>query len=395
MKQTRPKAKNPNPPPAPKKVQVIPSMKKNLAYDMALIDPFNPRAAGARVPDMYSFPTETAVVHTTFTINTDASGSCSAVVLPCLEGTVIGVATNVVGGDRTPFVTGAVNGQYSSVSESLINRNNAINLKTFRQRYASTRIVGVGYRLKPLVSYTDAAGKLIVASVPATFNTNPVLPNHTTSQDDNLEPEGGGSTPESLSSPGKITDAIGIPVDWSGADNHIQTSILSLPVSREVSLTELVEQRGLEAAAKVTSPHAFEFMNTDPYYNTVSVTVGASGDSFETVPSRLGADLYDSRGFSSLLLRGSGLKASTPVFEVEVIFHLENIPRFQIASTSYGFSTFSSASASAIVDIPAFHSALQRAAQTPFFRFMQTMLEGTSAGRIGMRAVRALGLLPG
>jgi hypothetical protein len=345
-------------------------------YALALSDPFHPRAFGARVPDQYAFPTEVAHVTTSFTLNSDASGNVSACIFANPTVGLVAPSTSTSG---SPEV---VQCEYLNTSGTSVGTGaylcRAVSLTTINSRFNDYRTVAVGVRLKPLVSYTNAPGKIHFASVigPTRFSRNVSA-----------------TVTKPTPTASDVYTQHNIPVDGTG---HVASSIINLPVSGQMSMTELIEQGNLTARCVPVGPGAFTFHEAyggsdfvDPdtmvtYYNGTN----------QSISSNMYSDYQYTSGWSVPMIRGIGLPASTAVLEVEVVYHLEGTPQLSVTGTS-----LNSAVAEAVVDIPRFHNALQRASKSPIFRLaasaalgvLSSLPGGSAMINAGQMALRLMG----
>lgn len=74
------------------------------AFRMALTDPFSEAADGARVPDLFSAPTEARSYTTSFTVTSDASGNIDYMAFANPRYTGFSGRSNLTGGDRKSVV---------------------------------------------------------------------------------------------------------------------------------------------------------------------------------------------------------------------------------------------------------------------------------------------------
>lgn len=270
------------------------------AYRAALTRPFSPQAAGARVLDLYSTPTVTRAIKRNFKISSDANGECDIIFLPhpgtplySSRGSIADGITFTLG--ETAAVTipkGQVQDIMSSISSEL----------------AAFRVVGCGIRVTAICANTVEQGLTITGTVPYS-----------------------GATPGQYYVGGQLDNAGSAATfgDWL-SDNGIpqnsnkvdltQTANMSRSVT---STTQTLDTTALIAVPRVTSPAAFLWKRTKDSafgYQTqdqTSVSYVASGD----------ASYMDASGFEAVVFGATGLPATTTVFSVETIFHLEGPAR--------------------------------------------------------------------
>jgi hypothetical protein len=292
------------------------------------------------------------------------------------------------GGSGTAF--GYVSGA-STLAATAIKYNPAILPATLQGRLSDFRVVGHGVRVKPLVSYTNAPGKLHFASVPAGDRATPILNGGTTF---------GAPTSQA------VLQSLNIP---TGSDGKIVPAIINLPLSGQMSLTELIEAGNLTSCGRVAGPNMFTLKDTGSFvYDTAmagltetdfvasyqsSLISGTINPSASTILAA--TDAYSTSGMTTMILKGIGLPADTDVFEIEVVYHLEGTPTVAVTGTS-----LSSTTGQVCVDVNRFNMIINRVAQNPAFRLIgsaaMSAMSRTALGRGAMLAGRtALAIMGG
>lgn len=342
-------------------------------YASALIKPFSSRALGARVPDLYSYPTETISVETSYTVSTTAAGNLCFSINPSPLYTMLGINTVITGGNGTTQAS-YINSTNNIVGIAGCNYFGAVSSTALINRFSDYRVVGAGVQVKPLISYTNASGKIVYSMTPSAPSTSPYL-----------VVSSGAIAPNDYN----VAAAYGLP--WDGGVSMISAAgLLTDPVSGEISMTELIQKTNLEASLKISSPVAFEFRNTNlnaSGYIVAGDAVSASGFSVTGVTNTsIDETAVQTGGWSNFSLRGIGLQPSAAVLEVRVIFHLEGSPA---VNTGTGIS---GASSKTVVKPMSFFNALERAANSPAFRLIASEA-GAGVANYGMRALGILGAL--
>jgi hypothetical protein len=125
-----------------------------MSFAAALIDPFDPKAKGARVPDTYFFPTATTHIKQSFALSSDSNGNFDMTFFPNPFYTFL---------VKNPaLINGLSNEQPSSSGASkfgLLNQTNS-------QNWSQYRVVGAGLRLRSQLVPQTSTGTLYGATVP-------------------------------------------------------------------------------------------------------------------------------------------------------------------------------------------------------------------------------------
>jgi len=319
-------------------------------YIAALTRPFDSDAEGAQVPDQWSFPTQTSFLRANFTLQTtDISGNLDFVVQPNCFSTVAASAasTNLITGPvliSTPNTWSrcTANGTINSTTERGFTEGGMINESNMKAQFSRYRVVGWGVRVRALQAPLNQQGKILFAKVPS-LNTMAMY---------NLT--------AGTSQWNQYLNYYGLPgVDSTG---FISTGINSLPSVHETTVATLSAEGGIDIPGQLCSPLAYGFrdatnisvlgtaaggniaqgMVTDmlttqnPQQNPGAATVSGgsglpttySGGIAGNISSVTDPDFMLQGGWSTLCCRATGLVASanTPVFDLEVIFHLEGNP---------------------------------------------------------------------
>jgi len=342
-------------------------------YEYALTKPFNVRARGAQVPDLYSFPTETVHVECTMALSTDNNGNLSFLYNPSLLYTLLVFNGSAVAGSNNAVDASYINSVNTVVTISGAKFYGATTAASLSSRYSDYRVVGAGLQIKPLVSYTNAPGKLMYSMTPSAEHTGPSL--IVMSQ---------GAAPTAAN----VAGVYGVP--WDASSNQISSALLLDPVSGEISLTELIQKTNLEVSIRHSGPGAFEFRNTNNATINGYVISGdnVTGSGFNSTATSTNASLDSNAlltgGWSSFAMRGQGLVTNTAVLECRVVFHLEGSP------TTGATVGLAGATSKVLVKPLSFFNVLARAANSPPFKMLASEA-GNLAATAGMRALGILG----
>jgi len=324
-------------------------------YITALTRPFDMEAEGAQVPDQWSFPTSTNFVRANFTLSTGptvTNGNVDFVVQPnvlctvaCAANGSMGPGNSQIDGPNLWSVNNAVNGGFGFNEYGL---GTEASLSSQFERY---RVVGWGVRVRALQAPLNQQGKLLFAKVPSLNQ----WANYQTTQ-------GGSSWNDYL-------QYYGLP--GTDSTNFITTSINALPSVHETSVATISVEGGLDVPGQICAPLAYGFRDGG---NTANMGVGSNGRAIAqgivqgvqtgglnpsiVVPTgdslSIGVGTYTPAdgtqiqdvdfllqgGWSVLVCRGTGLTTTpgTPVFDIEVIFHLEGLQPVGAGTGSFGQS---------------------------------------------------------
>jgi hypothetical protein len=338
------------------------------AYVLARTDPFHDDAAGARVPDEYSFPTEVRKLHSSFRFSTGAAASTdfsfvatNNPLIGCVYNST-GITTNA-GSIIVPY--GVVNN--ATVQAATMRYAPAASKTALRRQLAQVRVVGWGVRVKCLDNYATTGGKIIMAAIPGsgTLDTNGHL-------NGVYEVNGGGL----LESSAAIMDRVvlnQLAVPWD-TNQQVDGGILAMPSGAQVSMAELISSGSIVHVGRVTSPHAHWFKNTsDSAPSADGVTLGdynATVGTINAAPAGYTSDLDSLGGWSNCAFRMCGMPANTDI-EVEMIYHLEGTypVNVDVGSSTGAYDVYSATSAAFVM--PALMDAVSvTSSKEPFFRLI-------------------------
>lgn len=262
-------------------------------YALALTDPFNPNALGARVPDQYACPTSTHVVRASLTITCNSSGNAGCIITP---NPLVGIALfNGTGSDFETTTFG--DGTTSTFSRW------GVDPTTFAQKFDTYRVVGMGARITGLSSMTNSSGKITMGA----------FPNSTTWMTKDFKVGGNTMATVAAAKEGRHWGSLGVPNN--GTTNTLYPQLMvSLPGSKVVSAIQASENV-FQVVPRISSPAALHFRQAADSTQGWDYAAGAttSGD----------AGYLTIDGFESSFFYYTGGVASTSTIDVEVIWHLE------------------------------------------------------------------------
>lgn len=279
------------------------------ALRAALMEPFSSMAEGAVILDEFATATVPRKAHITNNVTPSPQGNFSVAIFPSPCFTAFNF-TNVGGADSKLQWGGAVTAYNTNVSaKGIVSPNEMADI------FTQFRVVGGGIRIRNLMTPLTATGRLEIVQMPVTAPGMSV----------------NGLFTSTYSSPDISTRLLG---NFPLGSNHVFTSFLALPGADEYTMSE-IDKGDILCSFKVASPHYYEFRSTSNDLlvgSTNSIGVIQEGDDFNNTTGAVSQNQYsngtvDSRGMNAILLRGSGFPAGSPVLEIEVILHIEGVPR--------------------------------------------------------------------
>lgn len=316
-------------------------------YEAALMNPFSEQALGARVPDSYSFPSEVRHAKTVYTLQAATGGNLDCAIFPHPLYTVVSGIGTLNGGVGTPENTVPGFTQTGIVSQT-----------TLAGIYGNYRIVGGGVRVKFSQSYNNATGRLFIAVQPSPAN----IPYYA----------GSGAKVD-------LYDTLDLP--YEAASGGIPTSIVTLPYSLEIPVSELIGN-GIEIPLRVSSAAFSEWREANIASSGPSlVTLGASTSAIGEI---VGENFVAADGFSTVMIRGTNLPTGSPCLDIEVILHFEGTPAIQTGTVMAG------ATSAPVVNVTGMFAALAKQNNSPFAKkigsvvgaVVKTGLRNTTVGRM-------------
>jgi len=259
-------------------------------YAAALLNPFSKEAEGVRVPEPYAIATIVRKVHVPLTLTSSAAGGLDFIVQPHLVNSfwqTLGTATG-----------GAGSITISNMPANLTARA-AVDKSALANAYQTYRIVAAGVRIKTNIDFTKSGGRVYGAVMPA-----------------------GVEVPAQFNGGTSLAQALGC-LEVPNDGNNVTTSVVALPRGFQFSVSELMSEGGCEVHFPICSARALDFLDAQPQSNEQHLAVNSAGGAYI---ASFGLGEYQTAGHSQFVLRAEGLAASTDVFTVEVIYHVEGIP---------------------------------------------------------------------
>lgn len=292
------------------------------AYRVALSNPFSQLASGAKVPDLFGYPTTTFRLEATIQLVTNGNGVASGVLLPIPHFPYLncpGTSTNMTG-ITVPWNNTA--GQYIA--------GTAWNMNKMSTSLSNFRVVAAGHQISNLLPPLSLTGRLIAATTPI-VGPVPSYGYLTT------------STTNTLKTDDILSVATGVGLINTHVNTHLPSSMIALPTAVELPLAE-IQGQVLAVNHSITGPGAFDFHNTWSYD---SATPGMGSFEAEdygminitTAVTKLSS--HDSMNFvgrDAILLRVEGAPANVPVLEIKTIFHIEGSPYLSLVALPGGFT---------------------------------------------------------
>lgn len=333
-------------------------------YAQALVDPFHPDAMGARITDEYFYPSVPQFNRLALTLTSSSAGAVQGLFTP----------SPIMLYADTTLTTGALTGAnlYPHAPGCYYSISNA----NLTNKFASYRVVAFGVKIRTLMSPFTVTGRLVLAPVPL----------QNTLVDEALFAATGTPTPA------QVIDNL---TNIAGTGAPVPVGILDLPGSIEVDAAELLDRQILFSARPV-GPGARMWRNMDnsPAWSS---NVFAAPDLTFFLPGGPGAQITTGalptpyctstqsarfmQDYVGLMIYGSGLPASTGVFDLEVVYHLETVP-VPTATVSGVPDPIPSASAPTTVrdHVGDFLPAIAAAHQTPAVSFIDEIVETAKSG---------------
>lgn len=281
---------------------------------LALRDPFDPRAEGVRMPDLYRYPTVTKKHRVRFTCTSDASGLLAFTLLPtpyfCLQ-MVNGTATGV-----TAYGTNAYCGYIATPDTET------------GSGLGAYRTVAWGFRILLADTNANAKGMYAVAPVPIAYNDNVTfafLYNYATTA---------GVYPTDymgLPRPASSTEVLPHVRLFNAQDLQYKGDFMAVGVPYDASVKDF---RPL--CRDGYTPYGTSLLFNGKMSGSAAIAAGTAGTAVQSLTN---GKTLDATGHLGYIVYASGLPASTPEINIELVYHLEYIP----APTTTLASTFSAA----------------------------------------------------
>jgi hypothetical protein len=296
-----------------KQISRNPRLKMASDFTMSLLDPFNPRSEGCRVPDIYSFPTSTYHSHGTFSIKANSAGNCGGIFLPNPNVSFIDTSQDNSQGSCVSASSMSLLPTYAYAGTTFA--NTAVYQATALSAAASSyRVSSWGIRITNLQAALSATGKLYVALVPC--NTKCL----------------------SQTALSNIRDLNALTVAYTNQGTLATAAILALPVSRQITVSELITG-GVTIPGRVINPTFYNFKTTNAtgllgnspaseymYDTTTNDQTLGTNNSYSEITSTPGG--------CNIVFFAEGIPAGTPAFDIEYIYHYETTPLLNTNQTS-------------------------------------------------------------
>lgn len=316
----------------------LPGGEASKRYFTALTDPFNPKAFDVRVPDEFSAPTACYFSKQSLTISSDANGDIDLSIFPCLVQCAISSRGNISTGGQTwsPGVTGV----------TIANGFNGLDMNLVKSKLVNHRIVAYGVRIASVASMNNVAGKVYASTSP--------ISSWAAQRTINLDNVA--QIVDSTMTVDNILFAYGIPFSNSKVDI---TKVAMMPGGVVQSALQTANG-ALEVHPKIIDSSAYDFRSSD-------YTNGVGFNSFRQAAGNIytaDASAFRIAGHESVILAATGLPASTALFDVEIVYHLEGCLSQPGSSLQIQPSSRTNYAA---VDLPGMFAAISRAATLPSF----------------------------
>jgi len=305
-------------PPRPRKFAREPH---GESFAHALADPFSIEARGARVPDLYAFPTNTFRLQTSVLLGAGSQTEFGAVFLPNPYVSVIDTGVAATG---TPSITGLGGLQrYSSGASSFAAMTIPV---LFAPLATEFRVVGGGIKIRNLLPELTATGRVYIAVLPL---SNGGVPNY------NLLSTIGGLTTANYNN---ITARMGLPTIESLRSASLQLQ----PLSKDYTVGQIVGDEEIEIDFSIYHPDFFRFKPTRVENAEYNGTVREADDVAFTiatgVPIALASgnkEAVQSDGGSAIVVWFEGIPATPSApFEIDMCLHLECVPLVATGGTA-------------------------------------------------------------
>lgn len=280
------------------------------SFKASLIDPFSIDARGARVPDLYSFPTATYRLQTSMLVGTGLS-SFGLTLLPSPYLTVIdnsltsGLAACVTGpGGMRPF-SGAL-GYYAFTTPA--------QMTSIAQNF---RVVGGGIKIRNLIPELTATGRVYVAVLPVADGG---LPNYQAC-------ENAVFTTTSYQS---VARNMGIPF----ASQLLSPSLQMYPMSHDYTVGQMVGAHEVDVNFSIFHPNFFKFKPANIASSNFDGVLREADDVFWTSATGVvntatsgNKEGMQSDGGGAIVIFCDGFPVTTSApIEIDVCLHLETTP---------------------------------------------------------------------
>jgi hypothetical protein len=300
----------------------------------SLSDPFCREAMGAKLPDMFTFPTEPVTYRAKFILTPQPNDYY--VVYPHAMFSIAGFNALSTSAPSVGAFTGLTGTLQVGSIVGFLNRVNwgaATNAGAFSIPYQRSRLIGWGARIKNISPAKDVAGEVAVAVLPA----GDKLPYCFSNVLSSVMVTPGPSSPGDADEIGNdISFCSGIPSNGvsvnDGTYGHpLLNSMDGFPTVDTFTCAELAESGGICVTPKINSPAAWRFNGTSANRGQrcggVSMAVATTQGGPSTGNSITLDELRNTAGHNVIIIAPgtvAGVEANR--FEVEVVYHYEMIP---------------------------------------------------------------------
>lgn len=257
------------------------------------MDPFGEAANGARQLSQYPLATNTFKVLATAECTSTATGTFGTVVTPNPSYTFTQIAAGT-------------DGTITGVSSALSIRNGGTNAIVYAAsndlpgKAEKYRCVSIGVNLKPITNFTSTSGHVYVAFVPSGEYYPYKMADSATAA--------------------LLGEFLGVPYTSSG----VSSAVSNLPNCRQFSIAELLASGGLEMTVPISSPRHEDWLDVASYdqfpglaWNSVNTT---------SYGGTITSSYAQTAGWGTLVVFATGMPASSKVFTIQVVFHVEATP---------------------------------------------------------------------
>jgi len=287
------------------------SLKQSQAVNFAsaIQQPFHALSTGVKVPDIYSLPTATYHARGTCVINSAGAGNLGVSFFPNPIASLLDLGADCNASSSVANTSMTALTTFPAVYGA-ITPTNLQNVLT------SYRVVSWGIKITNLQPALAATGRLYVAVIPSQSFTPSF---YELSQYTN---NGAGTLSKTLL-----------------GQNMFTSAILDLPISKEVSASELMTG-AIQIAPAALNPLFYNFKDlaTVATVNNAQY-VGNTNESTSTGLGQYAATVSDSTsqsGGCSIILYGDGFPGTANVLEIEYIYHLEGTPVVNLTGLAGG-----------------------------------------------------------
>jgi len=276
-----------------------PRLRMSSEFAHAIMRPFDPNSQGVRVPDMYSFPTETYHVHGTVTAKAIFNGTLGCVFFPNPDVSLLDTSADKEG---VQCISGT-----SMTACCVQTERSSIYSAGEMSAFSSYRVASWGIRITNLQPVLNATGKLYIACMPSIPDT----PNS-----DLIRDMGG----DFLTAQGLWTPIL------TGSGDLNTAAILGLPVSRHIDVSELIPG-AINVNGRCINPVFYNFKSCKFVNNAAGgISIGNSlvQNASGTIKGRVeNNSISNMTGGMNIVIFGEGFPVGQDALDIEYIYHFE------------------------------------------------------------------------